>query len=125
MYKGLQGVVKRLTRHKVTLKKITLTEADSHYGTITRTTAVSAIISVSVSPVRLEDEAFLPAGIAKQGDLRIFFHPSYNLTTVVVTPAALDIVNYQGVDFELLNISDLSDGTSVFLKEGYARRIGT
>lgn len=116
--------MKKLTRHKVVYKKITTTEADSDYGTVTRTTSASATISVSVTPIRLEDLAFLPAGIAKQGDLRIFFHPSYNLTTVVVTPAALDIVNYQGVDFEILNITDLSDGRTCFLKEAYARRIG-
>lgn len=124
MYKGLQGVVKRLTKHKVILKKITATEADSHYGTSTRTTAVTAIVNASVTPVRLEDLAFLPGGIARQGDLRIFFHPSYNLTTVVVTPESLDIVTYQGIDFEILNVSDLSDGTTCFLKEAYARRIG-
>jgi hypothetical protein len=123
MYRGLKQVITKMLRHRVTLKKVSKAEGEDAWGTPSTVVKKEYTVRASLAPIRLEDLAFLPPGVLKEGDLRIFFLPSYKVDGETVVPEAMDLVSYNGVDYEIRSITEISDGVQVYLKEALARRL--
>jgi len=119
-------MLKAMLHHKVEVGKVEVaegtTDTEQAYGYQTRTVTYYTL-ECSLYPIRAKDLAYFPPGVLEQGDLRVFFMPYYSIDGTLVTVDTHDIILYNDNEYEIRNISDITDGQRVIMKEAFARRI--